>query len=583
MALKATSDNKKMSRTAQGVVERFQASWDYQRQNHHSRWDRNYKLYNNKRWDPGYKGISNTFVPMVFPTVETATAAMCSGKPSIDFLPQDMYRYIRSYYEVGAKPDVKALNALFDYYWECDNWDKATIYLVRMGFLYGTGTEWIYWDGDKPRIIPLHPRDAIIDPRLSDPMQLITHPKDYYSGRRYFTKLSALEDEQIVDPDTGELVRRFKNLSKVVPGIADTSEGGKADKEQFLGSIGPTEDLVEVIEIWDGERIRSVAQRAVDIEDRVNELGIHCLNIHRFIADENIVHGKSIVDPIALEQELLNDVTNQSVDAVSEQLIPQWEMDPAFADHIPKVTNAFGTVYPFTPGTLKQIQKNPVSPQAFNERQNMKNEMREATGIDQIVNGVGEDSSATATEINAQLNQAGQRFTLYVRMLEREGLYHRAKIVYRMMLHYISDMQLVPTNTMDGPKFYPFNPEQFDDSWEPKISLESSVRSNKMRTAEEATAAYTAIIADPTNDLWEAKKIMYPKMFDLNEEELDKIIGPEKPQEFAGAPTEPLSEELPPEAVEPVIEPVEEPAEAVDPDAEGNARLEAALAQLGVA
>jgi hypothetical protein len=207
--------------------------------------------------------------------------------------------------------------------------------------------------------------------------------------------------------------------------------------------------------------------------------------------------------------------------------------------------------------------------------------MQEAIGIDQIVNGVGEDSNATATEINAQISQAGARFTMYVRMLEREGLYQRAKIVYKMMLHYVTDMQLVPTNTMDGPKFYPFNPEQFDDTWEPKIQLESSVKSMKGRTAEQSTMAYQALIADPSNDLYETKKILYPKMFDLSEEELDRIIGSQKPETgMDGMGADPMAGgELPPEGM-PVEGPVDAPV-APELDEEGNARLEAALAELG--
>ena len=66
-----------------------------------------------------------------------------------------MYQYIMSYYEAGKKPDLKALNSLYDYYWDCDNWDLKTIKMVRNGFKLGTAAEWIYWKNDKPRIISL--------------------------------------------------------------------------------------------------------------------------------------------------------------------------------------------------------------------------------------------------------------------------------------------------------------------------------------------------------------------------------------------------------------------------------------------
>lgn len=533
-------NKKKLSKTTREVVEQYNASWSYAKENHHSRWERNWKLYNNKRVNVGYKGITNTFVPMTFSTVETITAALAAGRPSIDFVPQDMYAYIMTYYETGKKPDLKALNALFDYYWDCDNWDLKSIKTIRNGFIYGTAAEYVYWDIDKPRIINIAPRDLIIDPSLTDPMALITDPGTTYAGRRYLTTKERLAAEQVVDPETGELKPRFRKLDQVRPGKSG-EQTEKELKEQTIGSISANDDEVEVIEIWTGDRIRSIANREVDIEDRENDLGIIPYVVHRFIADESIIYGKSIIDPIALEQELLNDVTNQSVDAVTDVLNPQYELDPAYADYIPKMLNAPGTVYPFRPGSLQMVQKNTaIGASAFNERQNMKNEIRETTGADQVVKGVTTDQQATATEINAQMAQAGQRFELYVRMLEREGFYQRAKIVYKMMRAYVTDMQLIPTESMDGPKFRVFNPDQYQDDYEPKIQLEASVRNQKGRSQREALQAYQILIQDPTNDLWEAKKVLYKKMFELNEEELDRIIGAQKPEM---APADPMAED----------------------------------------
>jgi hypothetical protein len=438
--------------TAKSTVDRFKGSWDYAQGNHHSRWDRNWKLYNNKRALVGYQGITNTFVPLPFSTVETLTAALCVGRPSIDFEPQDMYKYIMSYYQEGKRPDLKALNALYDYYWECDNWDLKSIKTVRSGFIYGTACEWVYWDEDKPRIINMNARDAIIDPSLTDPMQLITNPDDYYSGRRYITTKDALAADKIVDPKTGDLKPRFKNLDKITGGATSSEETDKELKDMKLGSLRNSDDDIEVIEIWDGQKIKSVANRMVTIEDRDNKLGIHCLVIHRFIADESVIYGKAILDPIAHPVELLNDITNQRVDAVTDALNPQSELDPQYTSWLSKMKNAPSTVYPFKPGSWKFVQKPGIPAGAFQEPTIIKNDIREAVAADQVVKGVSSDQQTTATEIRAQLNQAGERFELYIRMLEREGFYQRSKIVFHMMLAYVKDKQLVPVTSIDGPK-----------------------------------------------------------------------------------------------------------------------------------
>ena len=546
------------------TLDKFDASWRYAQTGYHSRWDRYQKLYDNERVDVGYEGITNTFVPMVYSTTEAITAALGVGRPSTDFVPQDMWQYAKVEANTEKKPDLKALNALYDYYWDCDNWDLKSIKTIRTGVKLGTSCEYIYWDIDKPRLINLPVRDLIVDPNITDPMQLITNPNETYAGRRYFTTKKALRSVKVVDPDTQELKRRYQRIGSIKGPVADDKQSDKQVKDQRVGSLPSMDDQVEVIEIWTGDRVRSIANREVLIEDADNPykmqhelllaqqyleeldetateadfadaqtrakneaVGLIPIGIHRFIADESQIYGKSVIDAITKPQELLNDITNQSVDAVTDVLNPQYELDPAYQDWITQITSAPGTVYPFKPGSLTAIQKPAVQNSAFNERLNIKNEIREATAADQVVKGVSSDQQQTATEVKAQLNQAGQRFDIYVRMLEREAFYQRAKIVYRMIRLFVQQPVSVPTSTPDGTKFYNFLPTQFSDDYEPQIRLEANVQSQKRQEQESSTQAYQVIIADPTNNLYQAKKILYPKMFDLSEEELDRIIGQE--------------------------------------------------------
>lgn len=521
------------SDAAAAIVKDFHSSWDYAQDNHQSRWERNWKLYNNQRVYEGYKGITNTFIPMTFSVVETITASLANGRPNIEFVPQDMYSYISTYLKTGVKPDMKPLNAMFDYYWDADSWDLKTIKTVRNGLIEGTSGEYIWWDSTKPRIINLAARDIIIDPSCPDPLYLWSNPTDYYSGRRYLIDLDMLKEEEMLDADSGQMKPRFMNLDKLQP-LSNVSPGGELTerelKDMQLGSLSNDDnDQVEVIEINYGDRIKSVANRNVVIEDRENKLGVHNIVIHRFIADESIIYGKSIIDPIAQEQELLNDVTNQRVDAVTDALNPMYELDPAYAAWINKVKNAPGAVYPFKPNSLQTVVKQPIPNAAFQETMDMKNSIREATAADQVIMGVNTTWQTTATEIKAQLAQAGQRFDLYVTMLEKEAFYQRAKIVYAMMRAYLKGPQLVPTSSIDGPKFYVFNPENYDDTYEPQIKLAASVNADNQKQQGQATEAYQEMIQDPTNNLWQLKKILYPKMFDMTEDELDKIIGPQPP------------------------------------------------------
>jgi hypothetical protein len=181
-------------------------------------------------------------------------------------------------------------------------------------------------------------------------MDLLTDPNNHYGGRRFLTTKKALKAERIVDPNNpGKTIPRYTNLSKITPGYTADKETDENRRDMYTGAVGADKDIIEVIEIWDGKTIRSIANRSSEylIEDRKNELGIIPLALTRFIADEETIVGKSIIDPIAAPQELLNDITNQSVDAVTDILTPRWELDPLYQDHINTVVeSSFGTVFP---------------------------------------------------------------------------------------------------------------------------------------------------------------------------------------------------------------------------------------------
>jgi hypothetical protein len=103
----------------------------------------------------------------------------------------------------------------------------------------------------------------------------------------------------------------------------------------------------------------------------------------------------------------LNDITNQRVDAVTDALNPQSELDPVYIGWLPKMKNLPSTVYPFKPGSWRFVQKPGIPAGAFEESGNIKSDIREAVAADQVVKGVSSDQRSTATEIRAQLNQAG--------------------------------------------------------------------------------------------------------------------------------------------------------------------------------
>ena len=129
------------------VINGWDASWNYTSSSYHNIWQNMSDLYDSKRIQVGYNGISDTFVPMSFSTVETMVSATSGEKPLVEF--------------IQTKPEqatnVEVLNGLFSYYWDLDNWTNKKVASSRCLYKLGTYVEYYYWNIDHPcmRVVPL--------------------------------------------------------------------------------------------------------------------------------------------------------------------------------------------------------------------------------------------------------------------------------------------------------------------------------------------------------------------------------------------------------------------------------------------
>lgn len=533
------------------VLQDFDKSWEYAQSSWHKRWEDNYKLYNNNRIKYGYEGITDTFVPMAFSTVETLTSALFGSKPRFDYLPPQERQ--------DQKTDI--LNALLDFYWDCDQWSLKTINTGRNMFKLGTAVDYFVWDVDKPRLINVPIRDFFIDPTA-------TSLEDArYCGRRYLTTLEDLKSFEIVDleaePDADgnyPMKKKYKNLDKVAADNGSKGENtDKQEKDMWYGSTVNGKDQVEVIEYWTLDRVISVANRTAVIEDETNYFkqkdeqngaeypeGLLPFADARDYVDESLFYAKGEIDIIADQQELLNDQTNQRNDAITYALNQMYTLDPKYADQINEVENLPGAVYPFEAGALQPIQKGVIPADSFNESLNLKNEIRETTGSNEVVKGASNQSGdPTATEINAQIAGAGQRLSLKVTQIENGYFYRMAKIIFRMVQLYVTEPMMVRIVGKDGARWEMFDPSEFDGEYEPRIQLEARLQNEKQQDANNAKELLAAFLGDPDIDQRELKKMVLAKSFELDPDEVDLLVAnPEEP------PADLLPEmmgELPPE------------------------------------
>lgn len=566
MAKKPTTTTKKDNPVLSRFLKYFTDSWTYAQQNYHQTWERNWKLYRNIRTEKNHPGNIECFVPMVNSTVNTIVASLFNSNPTVKYVPN----------RADQNEETDILNDVYQDFARRDGWALKNKINGRQGVITGNYFAYYEWQPDDAggfvhkEIIPI--RDAILDPNAHN----IADAK--YVGRRFFTSKKDLENTLIFNPETGKMEKRYKDLDNVQENATDggmDAQSDKAIKDTALGSVSPTKGAeVEIIEIWTHEEVCVIANRLTVIEHRENPY--YALNKAKFeqrklewelrrmqklqqtagledigefkeefskkgaglipfahgcdYPDVSLIYGSSDVDIIANEQELLNTLTELNIEAVLYQLYPERRIDPKFASKLDNLDPMPGKVYPLPAGAMDWNNPPAIPTNAFAERNNIKGEIRESASVSEISKGITATDSTTATEIKAMLGQADIRIREKADNLAQGFFMQEATIVFKLLKLYADDTYMIRKVSEDGVSFESVDMGKFIGDYTPMVVLDVQAQLEKSEKQEAYTNAYQMIIADPTNNLTEAKRIMYPKMMpDLTQEEIQAIITPQQP------------------------------------------------------
>ena len=570
MAKKPTTTTKKDNPVLSRFLKYFTDSWTYAQQNYHQTWERNWKLYRNIRTEKNHPGTIECFVPMVNSTVNTIVASLFNSNPSVKYLPN----------RPDQNEETDILNDVYQDFARRDGWALKNKINGRQGIITGNYFAYYEWQPDDnggfvhKEIIPI--RDAILDPNAHN----IADAK--YVGRRFFTSKKELENTLIFNPETGKMEKRYKDLDNVTENATDgglDAQSDKAIKDTALGSVSPNKgSQVEVIEIWTHEEVCVIANQQTVIEYRENPY--FALNKSKFeqrklaweleryqklqqsagsedigefkeefnkksaglipfahgcdYPDVSLIYGSSDVDIIADEQELLNTLTELNIEAVLYQLYPERRIDPKFAGKLDNLDPMPGKVYPLPAGAMDWNNPPTIPTNAFAERNNIKGEIRESASVSEISKGITATDSTTATEIKAMLGQADVRIREKADNLAQGFFMQEATIVFKLLKLYADDKYMIRKVGDNGVKFETVEMSKFIGDYTPMVTLDVQAQLEKSEKQEAYTNAFQMIIADPTNNLAEAKRIMYPKMMpELTQEEIAAIITPTQPQQPA--------------------------------------------------
>lgn len=566
----------------QSTMKRFDDSYTYQKNNWHAKWERDNNLYENERVKASYDGITDTFIPLPFSTIETMTSALNNAEIRVDFKSRDPTKTV----------DIAPLNALIDEYAEDDGWDLNAEDSFREVLKIGMDANMLTWDMDHPHEESFAMRDAVIDPTLKNPAQL--QQPGFYAGRRYLVRKGAMDDYEMVDTDENS-----KSYGDLIPRYTKSDDSGTSNstdkptdaqlKTMFSGSTlaGAFDDQDEIIEIWDVDRVVTIRNRSQVIEDRVNpykekheqvllakflqdaqngdpakleeELieapkrakseakGVNPFYFYRNYRKKSLFYATSELQSIAKEVERLNDMTNMESDYIIKQLAAQKELDPEYIDFIDLINNDADTIYPFKPGSLKDREIAALPQNSFQNRLDIKATIRETTAMSEVANGALSHGDKTKFEVGSALSQTGARIESKARIFKADALYWKYYILLKMIQLYVDKPLLVdaPEAKVDrkalGLKYgfeipagsAVFDPKDYTGDLKPRITLEVDAESKQADSRKEARENYQILIQDPTNNLVEAKKLLYPKMFKMSKEDLDLIMTAPTPDPLA--------------------------------------------------
>lgn len=525
---------------------------DYIKNHYQQVWSDCFKAYNSIRTKRGYEGVADEFVPETFSIVEALKSSIAGTKPKFKYLPLQEYQ----------EQNTDALNALVDFYWSQNNMTEKLLNWVGDMIIYGNGIFMVSWEDNKPMIQHIPLTDFFVDPAATH----LNRPEEpgyaRYAGYRYLTSMEQLKGEKIVDPETGELVPKFKNLDRVETWNGEDDQMDKDRKEEFIGSTYGKEaykEQVEVIVYFTRRKKIMLANRStlifdeptpfqrdafkapmpmvIDDEEIIGEKEIPEIQgflpfaILRNYVDSNLFFARGDVEVILPSQEALNDTASQKRDNNAFVLNNMWQIDPRFKHLAEQLESVPGAVIPIPKGALSPIEKEDMSPSADTEIERLRQQMRTATAADAAVQGVAQKfSRTTATEVQAQLNQASTRFTTKVQTLEDEGFAQLARIIHKMVQIFVTNEMMVRTVGNEGVDWATYNPDSYIGEYEPRVVLESTANAENAAMSQQLQAVASVAINNPLIN----QKAFFRHLFEtsfpkMSKEDLQEMLAPPAP------------------------------------------------------
>jgi hypothetical protein len=555
--MKKYTQNKKIDKDTElllQIMEKYQSARNYIKRGFSDTWEDCRKVFNSQRVKANYIGSSDTTVPETFTIVQSVKSNVVGGKIKIEFMPTTD----------DQQGDTKVLNSLMDQIWTEDKTKLKASWAIDDSLQIGNGYLWQYWDGRKPCNLYVPTEDNFFDPTATNYENL------KWGGYRYHTTKKALEAETKANPDYDETdpkskprIPRYKNLDKVdeyagIQGYKNYNDktAKQLREEMVAGSVltDKHDNVIEVIVFYDKARQIKIANRCVVIEDvetpfkrdmqiieSVDDMGnpipFELPEIKPFIpvapardyVDGAMWFARGEVEIVKDLQELLNDTQNQKSDNLNFTLNRMWVLDPSQSHKKDEIQSVPGAVFTLPPGSLEPLATPSIGVDADNEMYRIQKMMRSATAADEIVQGMKQQGTQTATQINSQLMQAGNRFASKLENYESEFFAILANNMFKILQIFLTQEQAVRIIGQSGVEWKSYNPGEYLGDWDVKVSLEANARAIKEEQKQMTMQFYLMAAKQPFINQEELFKYTASKLFDIDQTILDNMVLPPMP------------------------------------------------------
>lgn len=530
------------------VMDDFKVARAYVKDNYQKDWTDYWQCYHGIRTRRGYEGVADDFVPETFTIIESVKANIAGGKPKWTFVPMRQTQ----------QQDTTLLNELMDFYWDQNRMVQKTLNWVQDMLIFGNGILMVSWEDDMPRISNIPLSDFFVDPtatHMNNPEEM-GYPK--YAGYRYLTDLDTLKKKTLIDPESGTDTKYYKNLDQIESFNQDSDKLDKEQKESLTGSTLGKDAAKRQIEcvvyytkkkkiivanrttiIYEGDNPykRAKSSKTVQVLDpetqqpttqtqEISEIKPFLpFAILRNYVDGSLFYAKGDVAVIIDRQETLNDLSNQKQDNITYVLNNMWQIDPQYAHLAEQIESAPGAVYPIPKGALTAIEKQVVTPEADAEMQRIEDQMRRATAADEVVQGASQEKGRiTATEVQAQINQASQRFNTKVNTLESEGYGQLGRILFKMTQIFVTQPMAIRVIGPDGSQWKDYNPDDYTGEYEPKVSLETTQKTLQVEEGQKFMQVHQTFANSPYLNQKEFARLYLQKALNLPDDQMKALL-----------------------------------------------------------